>query len=315
MKLDKSQLLMLLLILGINLPMLGQKKITSRTIAYDGMIDKYPIKAYMEYKENGNWVYGKYIYAKYPTNEPITLVGDMPVKTFSFSEEVYDVKSRERKTTGIFQAGDFTTHKVLEGKWTNKTNNKVTNFQFNAVEKNADAVFYYKANVGKCEEESYNEYYVAFNSVKLYDEHKQFIQEITLPDSYSYKKSGVEVSMGDYNFDGYLDIIVSHYYPFVSKGDYGEYYLIYNPTTKKFKYDKNFNTDYSSLMTLNPLNQTLSTFTADGNGNETETTYSVQDNKPYKIKYWESTEDSDKVLEVKYKVVNGKSVEISRTYK
>lgn len=314
MKLKMNQLITILFALGTIIPVFSQRKITDRTITYEGTIDKYPIKAYLQYNIASKSIYGKYIYAKYPTNTPITLSGGIPSKTFNFQEEVFDNKTKEYKTTGKFSVDNFTTYNSLQGKWKNTSTNNIVDFQLEVVEKNADVVYYYEINKLTCEEEEYNKYYYRFNRIKIFDENKKLIETISLPDSFAYKESPLSISLEDYNFDGYLDIVLSHDYPFVSKGDKGQYYLIYNPTTKQFKLDKEFNTEPSNILSLNPLTKTLSTGTADGRGNESETTYIVINNKLCKIAYWESTEENN-LLEIKYKVVNGKSVEVSRKTK
>lgn len=316
MKLKVNRLLTGLLLIGSIMPVFSQEKIKDRTITYEGSIDKYPIKAFIQYGySNKGSVYGKYIYTKYPNNEPIMLSGDAPKKVFTFREEVYDTKKGAFKTTGKFSTESFSQYDKLEGKWQNASTSNIVDFQLKAIEKNADVVYYYEINRLTCEEEDYNKYYYRFNRVKIFDENKKLIQTISLPDSFAYKESPLSVSLEDYNFDGYLDIVLSHDYPFVTRGDYGQYYLIYNPTSKQFVYNKSFNmAEPSKVILLNPLKQTLSTVTADGNGNESETTYTVIDNKLYKIAYWESTEEND-LLEIKYKVINGKSVEISRRTK
>lgn len=299
-----------LILLFINSSFLfAQNQIMNKVITYDGLISEYPIKTSLSFKKD--YIYGEYIYKKYPDRNPISLSSIQNKNNLIIEETIYDTQKKKDIVTAFFTLNIFNNYKQLNGKWTNVSNKKIFDFTLNAIEQNADNNYYYNVKLTPSTDKKINEFYKVFNQIEIFDHNKKFIQTIDFPNSFSFNNSGIEIRLEDYNFDGYLDIIITHFAPFVAKNDHAEYYLIYNPSSKKFKYEEKYNTELAYIIKANHLKQTLETYTADGNGNESNTSYIVKNNNFYKINYWKITEEGSS-LEIKYKVINGKSVEINR---
>ncbi|MTG98269.1 hypothetical protein GJV76_09015 [Myroides sp. BIT-d1] len=294
----------------VSFSMLGQKAVERRVITYEGKIGSYPIRLYMEYMES-NSIYGHYTYKKYPNNEPIGISGTYHKGDLRMGEEVYSFESKKMINTGLFTAKDFQNFDVVSGIWTNMLTSKQLDFELIAVEKQPSVQYFYTLNTRESDDSDIQKHYYEFDAIKLYDSNRKFLQEVELPFSYCYKQEELNTILEDYNFDGYLDLVVYHRFPFQARRDYGLYLLIYNPVSKKFDYQPQYREEFGHYVRADHLKEVLVVETADGRGNESKYEYKVIDDNFYLVRYWSQTEFGDSE-EISYEVRDGKSVEINR---
>jgi len=114
------------------------------------------------------------------------------------------------------------------------------------------------------------------------------------------------ISLADYNFDGYLDLLVEVRYPMLAKGDWGTVFYLYNPQSGRFEKSEELN----NFRVLNMYygKKEILYGEADGSGNESNTAYKWFKDTLLKVNKVYIIEESPKTYHQEYTVQNGKSI-------
>ncbi len=223
--------------------------------SYTGMVDKYPIE-FVVYVYGDGVAIGAYGYTR--LHNPIELQGKLDNNTLTLYE-----KDKAGKNTAqfTFPAYNSQSH-VVTGVWTSLTNQKelktTLNYDFEIPITNNEAM----AEKGLIQTQSLKTQYFKLGVVKKAGEFEARVARVTIIDKKTNQPTqqidvdcrllGVSnISVGDYNFDGYEDFSV--FETSYAGANTSSLYFLYGPETKMY-----FNSGYEGTsLSFDPKTKTI----------------------------------------------------------
>lgn len=303
----------LLSLLAVTIAISGytQKAMVTIVSNYSGYVGPYPIQMRLEHKLSNDSIWGEYSYTRKENDENIYLKGATTPTQTDLSESSYNRKAKEFENTGNFK---FTAidQQEFSGSWIGVKNNHLP-VQLKRYENNSIEDFKrwnFELSLYKGREENAGgtiETYTKANAIKIYNAAGQLSQTIAGFDEVMLGDYG-EVTLEDFNFDGYTDLKIQIYFPSAVKNDVSFLYFIYNPATKKFASGKQL--DDLGYLTFHAKTKEVKSSFADGRGNEGDDFYRWQDGNLYRIRELRTYEDNNTVFYTEYAIRNGKTVKV-----
>jgi hypothetical protein len=145
--------------------------------------------------------------------------------------------------------------------------------------------------------------YLVLKAIEIRNSSGKHLQTL---DFESYITGDKVITLSDYNFDGYLDMSVEVRYPLLAKGDWGNFFYLYNPASGLF--EKSDALEDFRVINVYYGKKEILRGDADGSGNESNIIYKWFNDKLLMVKKVYTAQDDPKTHYEEYTVQNGKSI-------